>query len=190
LLFGLLLVLLACNRVIKPEIVTMEFKNNGCTVHRFISISPFLPVVGADSLQWLQMEYDSLYQAKLSELNLQVAEQNKNLAVARMEFDTMANSTMKRVYKPILDGMELRFIQLKQIQETYLNHAEQTQFGIIAGRINYYRLNQTKLLGYWVQANFTGVQGNLPVAIFQNYYIFDPSKKNIQKTNRKVSISR
>jgi hypothetical protein len=178
-----LLALLACNRSIRMEIKDYEMNINGCLVKRFTSISEYTPIYGADSLQWLQAEFDSLYQAKQTELNQQILEQNNHLNLAKMEFDTIANSTMKKAYKPILDGMEQRIIHLRHIQETYIQNPEQTQFGILNERINYYRLNKTQLFGYWVQTYFIGNQGNLPDTTYNQFYFLDRNKKVIKTTN-------
>lgn len=183
----ILLALLACNRSIRMEIKDYEIKINGCRVKRFIFISEFNPIYGTDSLQWLQAEYDSLYQEKQAELNQQIQEQNKNLNSARKEYDTIANSTMKKVYKPMLDGMEQRIIHLKHIQETYIQNPEHTQFGVISARINYYQLNKTQLLGYWVQVSFTGTEGLLPMKTYQHNYLFDTNKRTLISTTNRVS---
>jgi hypothetical protein len=186
LFFGLLFMLPACNRAIRMEIVSVELKSNGCSISRFVSISRFIPVVGADSMQWLQVEYDSLYQAKLTELNQQIYRQSKNLDSAHKDYETINNLNMKKTYKPIMEGMELRLLQLKQIQETYRQHPEQTQFGVLSGRIEYYRLNQFKILGYWAQATFAGTEGFLPLKTYCHNYLFDIQKTNVVSITNKV----
>jgi hypothetical protein len=184
------LLLLGCRRSVTNHIADWELLQNDCVIHQIHAISELVPIFGADSLEWLQAENDSLFRSKIAILNQQRFELDSLLRKSMEEYQAITNPVMKKAYLRALNGIEFKISKLNQLLDIYNNHLEQTQFGLLNEKLRYYQMNREMLLGYWVQVNFSGVQGELPVSIYQKKYIFDCSKQKVVETDRMIKTSR
>ena len=169
----------SCRYTTERTVVNFEYQHYSCSVTGFISVGAMHPFYAADSLLLLEAEYESFKQQKLEDLDNQRKEVEARIHEITTECRTMPEGAMKRVMLQMAVGTQARADHLQNLYAIYSTQPEKTQLKVYLTRMEAYRQDSQKLLGYMVPVDFIGMEGSLPKANYQKRYLFDTRKKTI-----------
>lgn len=177
---GLMIVLCyGCKSDLQKDIIRIENENNQVRVHKIIEIGPFHPIFGHDSVKALELAYDSTWESKMASLNKQLKQIEGKHEQALAELKTLTNPNMKKAYNMQVKNMHHKIVTTKKIIAFYKNHPEQTQFGQIESKIDFYSQCRDSILGYTFSATFIGSKGTLKKSTQKHTYFTDAGKNEI-----------
>lgn len=176
---ALLVLTTSCRYNTERTVVNFEQQQHACSVTGFISVGAMHPFYAADSLLLLEAEYESFKQQKLETLDNQLKELEARIQEITTECRTMPEGAMKRVMLQMAVGIQARADHLQNLHAIYSTQPGKTQLHIYLNRMEAYRQDSKKLLGYMAQVDFIGMEGSLPETKFQKLYLFDTRKKII-----------
>ncbi len=169
----------ACQTSTHQAIKSYELQYHSCSITGHIYIRAITPYYAADSLLALEREYIEVKQKKLESLMILQLEEEARVQNIMLECHTMSDGPMKRIMLKRVDEIRLRIKQIQNLHFIYSSYPDKTQLRVYADRMEFYRANPRRLIGYVVEAEFSGKEGDLPINLYQKSFFFDSHKKVI-----------
>lgn len=174
-----LVTLASCNNGNIKVIERFEKEHHQVKITEFVSIGDMKPFYAKDSVSIIMKKYNVELNKKLASLNQYYYIRDSVRQQTINELDDITNEKMAKVVKNRIALIDEELVQVERIIKKYKNSPDSTGFQQLIDLSGYYQLNADSLLGYVLNVQFNGKEGQLPESTFHRKYFLPVHKKQI-----------